>query len=133
MDPNARLAQLRTGSPFPLSIATVYAPDCDTSGALRVEQAAHAMLQAHRCEGEWFDVEPAIAGAAISACAIQQGVKLCQIDAETAAKATAILAARQLTTPPQSRLHKGLRQAAIVIWTLVAILFTIIILAMIKA
>lgn len=126
-DPNARLAQLKTGSPFPISLATVYAPSCDSMGALRIEQAAHAMLTAHRCEGEWFDVEPAIAGAAISAAAIQQGINLCQIDAATAAKVTEIVAMQTLF--PVKKSHSVLWTIAKVIWSLVGILVLISIIA----
>jgi hypothetical protein len=105
-DPKGRLAQLQTGSPRPLSLAAIYAPDCDSLGALRIEDAAKAMLANHRSGGgdEWFDVEPALVSAAISANAMQRGVKLCQIDAATAAKATAILASQPLLAGPARRL-----------------------------
>lgn len=54
-DPQKRLAALRTGTPFRLSLAHVEAIGEDLR-AVSVERAAHAILSASRAHGEWFSV-----------------------------------------------------------------------------
>ena len=63
-DPIARLAQLQTGSPVPLRFAYIGAT---RSNGYNIEAAAHALLDAHRQEGEWFLVPASIAIGATSA------------------------------------------------------------------
>ena len=63
-DPIARLAQLQTGSPVPLRFAYIGAT---RSNGYNIEAAAHALLDAHRQEGEWFLVPASIAIGAASA------------------------------------------------------------------
>jgi len=80
-NPQARLATLRTSSPFPIEFAYV----AETSGApIDVEQNAHAMLDRHRCQGEWFDVAPEAAVGAIAAAAHAAGQTLRQVDPNAA-------------------------------------------------
>ncbi len=90
-NPSARIAQLRTASPFPL--------DFEYIGAMNgfgenVEREAHATLEKYRTNGEWFDCSPEMAVAAVSAAAYRLGepiasvrqeqvpqiIKLCQQD-----------------------------------------------------
>jgi hypothetical protein len=72
-NPRARLAQLRTGSAFPIDYAYIAA----TSGEpAEVEAAAHRLLEKHRCNGEWFDVAPEMAVAAIAGAAHKMGQSL---------------------------------------------------------
>jgi hypothetical protein len=65
-NPSARLAQLQTASPSALSFAYIAALRCDGRA---VEAEAHRTLAAHRRNGEWFDVSPDMAVAAIAAAA----------------------------------------------------------------
>lgn len=71
--PLARLATLQTASPYRLRLA-FSAPAC--GNAFEVEQAAHAILSAHRASGEWFAVSPDMAIAALFAAADQTGCSL---------------------------------------------------------
>ena len=71
-DPFSRLATLQTASPFPLRLAFSVA----TPSALNVEREAHAILAAHRAEGEWFLVDQEMAIAAIFGAASRLGVRL---------------------------------------------------------
>jgi hypothetical protein len=84
-NPDARLAQLRTGSAFPIDFAYVAAVEGDAGGAFAVEQAAHALLSRNRVNGEWFDVPPEMAVAAISAASVRVGRKIIQVDADKVA------------------------------------------------
>ena len=75
---DARLAQLRTGSAFPLDyVFTAPAPfnSLDTD-AYAIEQRAHALLARNRVRGEWFDVSPELAIAAVMGAAAQIGKSL---------------------------------------------------------
>jgi hypothetical protein len=69
-NPNARLAQLRTASAFPIDFAFV---GVTPGTGFDIERAAHALLANHRCNGEWFDVTPEIAVAAVHAAAHRLG------------------------------------------------------------
>jgi len=72
-NPNARLAAMRTASAFPLELCFVGA--CQTSG-IEIEQEAHRLLEAHRTNGEWFDVSTEMATAAIFGAAAKLGQKI---------------------------------------------------------
>jgi hypothetical protein len=63
-NPRARLASLRTGSAFPIDYAYLAVTPGDSGAA--IEAAAHKLLDKHRCNGEWFDVQPEMAVAAIA-------------------------------------------------------------------
>jgi hypothetical protein len=72
-NPDARLAQLRTASPFPIDYAFVGV----TPGAgYDIERVAHGILAGHRCNGEWFDVPPEMAVAAVHTAANRIGQPL---------------------------------------------------------
>jgi len=64
-DPMARLAVLKTGSPFPLSI--VHVLETRAVSAFAVEKAAHRILSAFHVHGEWFSACASDAVAAIKA------------------------------------------------------------------
>jgi hypothetical protein len=65
-NPSARLASLRTGSAFPIDYAYLAVSSGDPA---EIEAAAHTLLAKHRCNGEWFDVQPEMAVAAIAGAA----------------------------------------------------------------
>jgi hypothetical protein len=80
-NPNARLAQLRTASAFPIDFSYIAV----TPGkGFDIEQGAHAMLASHRCNGEWFDIAPEIAVAAIAGAAHKIGQPILPVTAEVA-------------------------------------------------
>jgi hypothetical protein len=53
-DPEKRLAQLQTGSPYELKLLAQW------PGTAEVEQRIHQRLAQYRCGGEWFSVPPFI-------------------------------------------------------------------------
>ena len=69
-NPNARLASLRTASAFPIDFAFV---GVTPGTGYDIEKRAHDMLANHRCNGEWFDVTPEMAVAAVHGAAHQLG------------------------------------------------------------
>ncbi len=69
-DLQARMAQLQTGSPYPLHLA--YSTPV-WGDAYAVEAEAHAMLGRHRLAGEWFGVPADVAVAAVSGAAYRIG------------------------------------------------------------
>lgn len=75
-NPSARIASLRTASPFPIGFSYIAAPDCTSAVAFEIERRAHDILARQRCEGEWFDVPDEVAVAAVAAAAHQLGVKI---------------------------------------------------------
>lgn len=77
-NPNARLAQLRTASAFPLSFAFVGVTDRTDGSA--IEREAHTLLDRYRVAGEWFDCPVELAIAAVNGAAARLGEKLCAID-----------------------------------------------------
>lgn len=78
-NPNARLAQLRTGSAFPIDFAFIGS----TPGTgYDIEQGAHSILDRHRCSGEWFDVPPEMAVAAVHASAHRINQPILQVSAQ---------------------------------------------------
>lgn len=110
-NPTARLATLRTASPFPIDFAYVCAVEGDAAGAMSIEAAAHAMLTRQRVNGEWFDVPPEMAVAAISAASQTVGRKIVQIDKD---KVDLVLhVAAQPAPAPRSFGRKLLKYAAI--------------------
>jgi Meiotically up-regulated gene 113 len=80
-NPNARLAQLRTASAFPIDFS--YLAVTPGTG-FNIEQGAHAMLASHRCAGEWFDVAPEMAVAAIAGAAHKLGQPILPVTADVA-------------------------------------------------
>src|SRR5258707_14792935 len=80
-NPSARLAQLRTASAFPIDFSYIAVTPGTGFG---IEQGAHAMLASHRCNGEWFDVPPEMAVAAIAGAAHKLNQPLLPVTAEVA-------------------------------------------------
>lgn len=85
-NPAARLATLRTGSAFPIDFAFLAATPGD---GFDIEQAAHAILSRQRVNGEWFDVSPEMAIAAVTGASAKLGRQLLPTDEQTATKALA--------------------------------------------
>ena len=71
-DPQARLAALKTASPFPLALHAAVAVPFGEAHA--VEARAHTALASSRGAGEWFNVTPAEAIAAVKVAARQEGL-----------------------------------------------------------
>lgn len=74
-NPRARLAQIRTGSAFPVGFAMIGATP---GNGYDLEEEAHRLLHARRVNGEWFDVTPEVAiGAVMSAATkLKQPIQL---------------------------------------------------------
>ena len=75
-NPIARIASLRTCSPFPISFAFIGAVD---KNAALVEREAHRLLNDRRGQGEWFDTAPELAIAALwgATARLNDKLKLC--------------------------------------------------------
>jgi T5orf172 domain len=72
-NPEGRLAQLRTGNHATID----YAYLAPTSGdPYAIERAAHTILDRYRLNGEWFDVPPELAIAAVTGAAAKLGQSL---------------------------------------------------------
>ena len=71
-DPDARIATLRTSSPYALDLAYV----TPAQDAFAVEQEAHQMLWRFRANGEWFGVTPMVAIRAVQEAAARTGDSL---------------------------------------------------------
>ncbi len=78
--PPARLAQLKTGSAFPIEFSFLGFAEM---GAYEIEQEAHRLLAKQRCNGEWFDVAPELAVAAIAGAAAKLGKPLSLANGQT--------------------------------------------------
>jgi hypothetical protein len=89
-NPSARLAHLRTGSPFPISFAFI---GCTPGNGYDIERAAHLILDRQRLNGEWFDVVPEMAIAAVNAAAAKLGAPVQSMDLATADLALKLAAA----------------------------------------
>jgi hypothetical protein len=105
-NPNARLAQLQTGSAFPLSFAFI--GGTDGSDGFAIERETHRILDRCRVNGEWFDCPPEMAIAAVSGAASKLGEKLAPIaqkDVDTVIKlsamSTAVAPAWASVMPPK--------------------------------
>jgi len=72
-NPTARLATLRTASPYPIDFAFVGATN--STGA-DIEAEAHRILGRYRVAGEWFDVSPELAIAAVTGAAAKLSLSL---------------------------------------------------------
>ena len=71
--PESRLAQIQTGSSQKID----YVFCAPASGdAYSIEREAHALLARNRLEGEWFDVSPELAIAAVTGAAAKLGQSL---------------------------------------------------------
>ena len=98
-NPNARLAQLRTASPFPLDLEFVALVE---NSAFEIEQSAHAMLAHHRQAGEWFACDSDHAVAAVSAAAHRLNAQLATVAPKDIEKAIAAAAGQPVTASTSS-------------------------------
>jgi hypothetical protein len=105
-NPRARLAQLRTSSAFPIDYSYI-AVTPDNSGPL-IEGAAHDLLDRHRLNGEWFDVAPEMAVAALSAAAHKLNRPLLQVSLDNADQILRITGYGQLPSADDGWLFGGL-------------------------
>lgn len=83
-NPRARIAQLKTASAFPIDYAFLAATPGST---FDIEQTAHKDLDSHRVNGEWFDVSPEAAMAAVMGAAAKLGQQLTPTTLDDADKA----------------------------------------------
>lgn len=100
-NPNARLAQLRTASAFPLELCFVGA--CQTTGA-EIEREAHRLLEPHRTNGEWFDCSPELAGSAIMGAAAKLNQKIAPVPPNMVDQIIAISTGQVALSEPKSPL-----------------------------
>jgi hypothetical protein len=98
-NPDARLAQLRTASPFPIDYAFV---GVTPGTGYDIEREAHAILANHRCNGEWFDVPPEMAVAAVHAAANRIGQPLQPLEPWMIAEIHRVAAREAAAAPAQS-------------------------------
>jgi predicted GIY-YIG superfamily endonuclease len=103
-NPNARLAQLRSGSASPLEFAWIGAPKADT---IAIEREAHKMLDQYRRNGEWFAVAPDAAVGAIHSVAYRRGQPVLDLTADQAERI------RQIACMPQSKSTTALGRVAV--------------------
>jgi hypothetical protein len=89
-NPSERLAQLRTASAVPLTIAYVGALRCD---GYSVEAEAYRTLAGCRLEGEWFNCPVDMAVAAIAAAAYRLGEPIASGDPRLADETVRVAAA----------------------------------------
>ena len=134
-NPSARLASIRTGSPFPLDYAFL---GITPGPGFDIEQASHAMLTKQRLEGEWFDVSTELATASVMSAAAKLGQPLKPIDLATADLALKLTAAGfdpdkdNLLSSPSRTLGKSLIRYFIVYPLLLCgILFVIVTIAVV--
>lgn len=107
-NPRARLAQLRTGSAFPIDYAFIGV----TPGAgFDIESAAHAVLDKYRCTGEWFDLSPEIAISAVMGAAGKLGYPMRAIDLTTSDYILSGAAAGGQENASENKFSNGVRRA----------------------
>lgn len=80
-NPQQRIKDLQTGSPFPLKFEFIGETENLGGGAIEVE--AHFMLAQHRAEGEWFVVPPDVAITAVMAAAHRLGYRCKPVDIDS--------------------------------------------------
>jgi hypothetical protein len=95
-NPSARLAQLRTSSPFKLTFAYMGALRCS---GYAVEAEAHRTLAGYRQNGEWFNCPADMAVAAIGAAAYRLGEPLTSGDPKLADEIVRMVAAETAPRP----------------------------------
>jgi hypothetical protein len=114
-DPLARLAALQRGSAEKLSLA--YAAAVKSNDATAIKQAAHAMLSSQRLNGEWFDVTPELAVAAIAAASYRLKDPIVEIPADKIPTALAIAARRDAQEAAAKR-KRRVSPAAVWFWAI---------------
>ncbi|GGH14888.1 hypothetical protein GCM10007036_14490 [Alsobacter metallidurans] len=110
-NPEARLATLRTASPFPLAFAYVCAVEGGAGPALAVEQQALAHLAGRRMNGEWFDTNVPTAVAAIAMAASWLGHRIVEIPADRLGEVMRLAAQGPAAAPSVSPLRRALQIA----------------------
>ena len=98
-DPTERLRTLQTGSSEPLEI--VYACAVQSNNGVSVELATHDILQKYRLTGEWFEVSPEIAVAAIAAASHRLNDPIVQIPVNRIGDVVAIATQRDTASQPR--------------------------------
>jgi hypothetical protein len=96
-NPRARLASLRTGSAFPIDYAYLAVTPGDSGAA--IEAATHTLLDKHRCAGEWFDVAPEMAVAAIAGAAHKLGQPILPVTLDVSDQILSICASGGIESP----------------------------------
>jgi hypothetical protein len=96
-DPKARLASLQTGSAYPLEFA--YIAVLPQTGHIITELKVHELLDRHRGVGEWFDVAPEMAVAAINAVTHKLGIPCQPLTPAMAFEAARVAASAPDQTP----------------------------------
>ena len=105
-NPRDRLASLRTSSAFPIDYSYI-AVTPDNSGPVIV-RAAHTRLKRHRINGEWFDVAPENAVAALNGAAFKLGQPLLQVTLDNADQILRITGYGQLPPADDGYLFGGM-------------------------
>src|SRR5215469_14247730 len=119
-NPNARLAQLQTGSAFPLEFAWIGAPQ---GQAIGIEYDAHEMLANYRSSGEWFEVAPDAAVGAICASAQRRGMNILSCTPELAERIRQTGAAQDAKQSTLKAWHK----VAFIILGIIAVVMVLLI------
>jgi hypothetical protein len=119
-NPNARLAQLQSKSPTPLTFAWIGAPKADV---IAIERDAHAMLDKYRRNGEWFEVSPDAAVGAIHSVAYRRGQPVLDLTADQAERIRQIACMpRSKSTTALGRVAVGLPQMVIAVVITIAVM-----------
>jgi hypothetical protein len=66
-------------------LSAIAAAQVTTGTGFDIEKEAHSILSKYSCHGEWFDVSPELAMAAVTGAAARLGQPLQQVDEKTAA------------------------------------------------
>jgi hypothetical protein len=101
-NPRARLASLRTGSAFPIDYAYLAVTPGESRAA--IESGTHTLLDKHRCNGEWFDVQPEMAVAAIAGAAHKLGHPILPVTLDVSDQILSIASAGG-EAPPKRKLQ----------------------------
>lgn len=121
-NPTARLATLRTASAFPIDFAYIAA----TPGqGYDIEAGAHEMLKSHRVNGEWFDIAPEMAVAAIAGAAHKLRQPLMETSPEGVEQILAIATGRAPMPGTKAPRYFTMAKAAIAVWAIAAIIMIV--------
>lgn len=105
-NPINRIAQLRTGSSFPLEFSFV---GVTPGTGAEIEREAHKMLHRHRLAGEWFDVSPEMATTAVMGAAAKLNHKLHPVAPSQIGQIIAIASGTEAMPGTSSGLTPGAR------------------------
>lgn len=113
-DPRTRLANLQTGSPYPLEFVAIAATPGD---GYDIEATAHLALGLYQVSGEWFRISPRAAVEELARAARRLGQPLLSVSPEQVDTILAIARAAPQGAPARSG-----RLSRIILWTLVGVL-----------